>query len=76
MSYVLFEGGSLPLKSGVFDIALAACVFHHIPGTEHIALLQEIHRVLSREAGRLFLYEHNPLNPLSLHAGRAMAGSW
>jgi SAM-dependent methyltransferase len=72
-SYVLFEGGSLPLKSGVFDIAFAACVFHHIPSAEHIALLQEIRRVLSKETGRLFLYEHNPLNPLSVHAVKTCA---
>ena len=72
-SYVLFEGGSLPVKSGAFDIAFAACVFHHIPSAEHIALLQEIRRVLSKESGRLFLYEHNPLNPLSVHAVRSCA---
>jgi SAM-dependent methyltransferase len=65
--YVLFEGGSLPLKSEVFDIAFSACVFHHIPGAEHVGLLQEIRRVLAKDS-RLYLYEHNPLNPLTLHA--------
>jgi SAM-dependent methyltransferase len=67
-SYVLFDGRSLPLKSDVFDIAFAACVFHHIPTTEHALLLQEIRRVLSGSSGLLFLYEHNPLNPLTRHA--------
>jgi SAM-dependent methyltransferase len=69
-SYVLFEGESLPLRSGVFDIALAACVFHHIPWADHVGLLREIRRVLAKEAGRLFIYEHNPLNPLTLRAVR------
>jgi SAM-dependent methyltransferase len=69
-SYVLFEGGTLPLRSDAFDIAVAACVFHHIPPTEHISLLEEIRRVLSKTSGRLFLYEHNPLNPLTVRAVR------
>jgi len=67
-SYVLFSGKSLPFRSGAFDIAFSACVFHHVAITEHIALLREIRRVLSIDSGRLFLYEHNPLNPLTLHA--------
>jgi SAM-dependent methyltransferase len=67
-SYLLFEGETLPLKSGLFDIVFTACVFHHIPRTEHIALLREIRRVLSNNGGKLFLYEHNPLNPITVHA--------
>lgn len=67
-NYVLFEGESLPLKSGAFDIAFSACVFHHIPGVEHITLLREIRRVLSENSGGLYLYEHNPLNPLTVRA--------
>jgi ubiquinone/menaquinone biosynthesis C-methylase UbiE len=67
-SYTLFDGETLPLESGVFDIAFAACVFHHVPMAEHIALLRELRRVLSNNSGRLFLYEHNPLNPLTVYA--------
>lgn len=66
--YVLFAGGTLPFEPGVFDVAFSACVFHHIPAIEHLLLLRELRRVLSRRAGRLFLYEHNPLNPLTVHA--------
>jgi SAM-dependent methyltransferase len=66
--YVLFEGAHLPLKSGVFDIAFSACVFHHIPAVEHVLLLREIHRVLSKNSGTLYLYEHNPFNRLTLRA--------
>ncbi len=42
-------------------------MFHHIPHDEHVALLAEIRRVLA-PAGRLFVFEHNPLNPLTRHA--------
>jgi SAM-dependent methyltransferase len=65
--YVLFEGASLPLKSQVFNIAFSACVFHHIPQAEHLQLLQEIRRVLVKDS-RLYLYEHNPFNPLTVRA--------
>ena len=42
-------------------------MFHHIPHDEHVALLGEIRRVLA-PGGRLFVFEHNPLNPLTRHA--------
>lgn len=67
-SYLLFSGETLPLRSSTFDIVFAACVFHHIPGAEHLALLREMRRVLATEAGWLFLYEHNPMNPLTRRA--------
>jgi ubiquinone/menaquinone biosynthesis C-methylase UbiE len=66
--YVVFQGTTLPLRSGSFDIAVAACVFHHIPSSEHVGWLREIRRVLANNGGRLFLYEHNPLNPLTARA--------
>lgn len=62
-----FDGRSIPFADGTFDVALASCVFHHIPHDEHVALLAEIRRVLA-PAGRLFVFEHNPLNPLTRHA--------
>lgn len=62
-----FDGRRIPYADGTFDVALASCVFHHIPHAEHVALLTEIRRVLA-PAGRLFIFEHNPLNPLTRHA--------
>jgi SAM-dependent methyltransferase len=62
-----FDGRSIPYPDGTFDVALASCVFHHIPHDEHVALLAEIRRVLAPH-GRLFIFEHNPLNPLTRHA--------
>ena len=62
-----FDGASIPYGEETFDIALASCVFHHIPHSEHVALLTEIRRVLKPD-GLLFVFEHNPLNPLTRHA--------
>jgi ubiquinone/menaquinone biosynthesis C-methylase UbiE len=62
-----FDGRRIPYADGSFDVALASCVFHHIPHDEHVALLAEIRRVLA-PGGRLFVFEHNPLNPLTRHA--------
>ena len=62
-----FDGRTIPYEDGAFDVALASCVFHHIPHGEHVALLAEIWRVLDAR-GRLFVFEHNPLNPLTRHA--------
>jgi SAM-dependent methyltransferase len=62
-----FDGRRIPYADGTFDVALASCVFHHIPHDEHVALLGEIGRVLA-PGGRLFVFEHNPLNPLTRYA--------
>ncbi len=62
-----FDGRQIPYADCTFDVALASCVFHHIPHEEHVALLAEIRRVLT-PGGRLFVFEHNPLNPLTRHA--------
>ena len=62
-----FDGMRVPYAEGTFDVALASCVFHHIPHAEHVALLAEIRRVLAPN-GLLLVFEHNPLNPLTRHA--------
>jgi ubiquinone/menaquinone biosynthesis C-methylase UbiE len=62
-----FDGARIPFVDATFDVALASCVFHHIPESEHVALLAEIRRVLTPH-GLLFVFEHNPLNPLTRHA--------
>lgn len=63
--YIHFNGSEIPFESGHFDIAYAACVFHHIAPSEHIPLLQELRRVI-RPGGYLFVFEHNPYNPLTV----------
>jgi ubiquinone/menaquinone biosynthesis C-methylase UbiE len=65
--FMHFDGARIPYADATFDVALASCVFHHIPESEHVQLLAEIRRVLTPR-GLLFVFEHNPLNPLTRHA--------
>src|SRR5262249_50895625 len=41
-----------------------ANVFHHIPCADRIAVMARC-KSLMRTGGRLFLFEHNPLNPVT-----------
>jgi ubiquinone/menaquinone biosynthesis C-methylase UbiE len=65
--FIHFDGARIPFPEATFDIAFAACVFHHIGHDEHVALLREFHRVLVPN-GIAFVFEHNPYNPLTVHA--------
>lgn len=68
-TFTHFDGASIPFAENSFDVAFAACVFHHIDHRLHLDLFREIRRVL-RPAGAFFVFEHNPLNPLTVHAVR------
>lgn len=57
----------IPLPTHSQDIVFSACVFHHIPHEEHQYWLAELLRV-TRPGGLLAIYEHNPLNPLTVRA--------
>lgn len=65
--FVLFDGKTIPFPDNSFDLTFAACVFHHIEHAQHLALLNELRRVL-RPRGWVIIFEHNPLNPLTVHA--------
>ncbi len=65
-TFQVFDGVTIPFADDAFDIAFAACVFHHIDPTEHGRLFRELHRVIA-PGGSLFVFEHNPLNPLTVH---------
>jgi ubiquinone/menaquinone biosynthesis C-methylase UbiE len=67
-----FDGETIPYEDASFDLAFAACVFHHIPENLHVGLIKEIERVLA-SGGSFFLFEHNPWNPLTTHAVRRCA---
>ena len=58
------EPFDLPFKTGAFDAAFAFCVYHHVPAEERVRHLREVSRVL-RPGGRLYVFEHNPLNPVT-----------
>jgi ubiquinone/menaquinone biosynthesis C-methylase UbiE len=64
-NYVRFDGAKIPFAADQFDIAYAMCVFHHIPHADHVALLRELNRVI-KPGGSLFIFEHNPFNPLTV----------
>lgn len=53
------------LPAGGLELILAANVFHHIPPAEQPAALERCHRLLTPGLGRLFIFEHNPLNPVT-----------
>lgn len=59
----------IPAPDKTFDAAFCACVFHHIPHSEHVFWLQELRRVV-RPGGLIAIFEHNPLNPLTRQAVR------
>jgi SAM-dependent methyltransferase len=65
-AYVVVQS-EIGLPSHSQDISFSACVFHHIPHHEHEHWLSELRRV-TRPGGLMAIYEHNPLNPLTLRA--------
>ena len=59
----------VPFPDKRFDAVFTACVFHHIPREDHAKWIFELKRVI-RPEGVLAIYEHNPLNPLTVRAVR------
>ena len=65
-NYILIDQ-NIQLPTASQDVVFSACVFHHIPHEEHLHWLAELHRV-TKPGGVLAIYEHNPLNPLTVRA--------
>jgi len=65
--YALVEDDTVPAPDASADLAFSACVFHHIPHGEHLRWLGELRRAV-RPGGILSIFEHNPLNPLTVRA--------
>ena len=61
----------VPFDDGTFDVAFASGVFHHIEPVERPHWAKELRRVL-KPGGRFFLFEHNPLNPLTVRVVRSI----
>lgn len=66
-NYLLIKNDRIPCEPNAFDIVFSACVFHHIAQEEHSKWLRELHRI-TRQGGLIAIFEHNPLNPLTVHA--------
>ena len=60
------EGARTPFSGGQFDVAIVSAVLHHVPVDERPAVYAELGRVL-KPGGRLYVFEHNPRNPLVRH---------
>ena len=66
-NYLLIENDRVPSAEDAFDVVFSACVFHHIAHAEHSKWLRELHRI-TKPGGLIAIFEHNPLNPLTVHA--------
>jgi len=62
--FQLYSGRTIPFKNASFDVVFIAAVLHHIEFSLHQSLVEEMYRVL-KPGGRLYLFEHNPLNPVT-----------
>lgn len=58
------EGKPLPFAEK-FDMIFIANVFHHIPHKHHEDILRDLRGHLA-PGGSVFMFEHNPLNPLTV----------
>jgi SAM-dependent methyltransferase len=68
--FLVMSEDAIPVDDGYFGLAFVSCVLHHIPGERHVSVLREIRRVMAAGA-LLAIYEHNPWNPLTVHAVKA-----
>ena len=66
-TWLQIQDNHIPAPVGAFDMTFSACVFHHINHDEHVEWLRELRRV-TRIGGMLTIFEHNPLNPLTVRA--------
>jgi len=60
------DGARTPFADGQFDAATISAVLHHVPPAERPAVYAELGRIL-KPGGRLYVFEHNPRNPLVRH---------
>ena len=64
VTYEPYDGEDIPFGID-FDVVFIANVFHHIRREKHLAMLRTLYHKL-KEGGFIFLFELNPLNPLTL----------
>lgn len=64
VKFASFDGTNIPFDE-LFDIIFVANVFHHIRRDKHKSVIKNIYKKLNRN-GLLFIFELNPLNPLTM----------
>ena len=69
--FSVFDGVNVPFEAD-FDVIMAANVFHHIPRGDHAGVLRSLRGRL-KKGGHIFIFEHNPLNPLTRLVVRSCA---
>ncbi len=57
----------LTFEDDYFDLIYSNGTFHHIKHKKHIAIFEQLFRVL-KTGGDLFIFENNPYNPLIIRA--------
>lgn len=63
-TFCLYNGTTILSPDQSFDIVFIAGVLHHVDFGLHQTMIKEIFRLL-KVGGRLYLFEHNPLNPIT-----------
>jgi SAM-dependent methyltransferase len=63
-SYEVYDGSSLPIEDGAFDVVLAVCVAHHVKPADWESFFKQLKRA-TRPGGLICVIEHNPVNPLT-----------
>ena len=61
-----YDGLTIPFPDETFEVVFMAGVLHHVGFDLHEQLINEINRV-TKKGGRFYLFEHNPLNPVTRH---------
>lgn len=64
VAFKVYNGTETGFADNSFDIIFLAGVLHHVDFSLHNTILKEIYRLL-KPGGRLYLFEHNPLNPVT-----------
>jgi SAM-dependent methyltransferase len=66
VTFQWYDGSNIPFDNEAFDVVFMAGVLHHVDFSLHAHLIAEILRVI-KKGGRFYLFEHNPLNPVTRH---------
>lgn len=65
---VTFHDTTTALPDSTFALAMLSGVLHHVPPAERAEVLAIVRRKLRPGTGRIVIFEHNPLNPLTRRA--------